>query len=658
MGATKFFILIYSITNMWKIIGIDLGTTNSAVAYMVGGKSDIIVNDEWNRTTPSIVYIKWDELLVGELAKRKAVLEPKNVVYEVKRFIWRKFSEVKDEIKTVPYEVKEAKDGGCLIVIDSKEYKPEQISAFILQKIKKDAEKFLGEEVTQAVITVPAYFNDSQRNATKVAWEIAGLKVERIINEPTAAALNYGEGKNKDEKVCVFDLGWWTMDVTIMEIWAEGTYQVLSTSGDTHLWGADRDARMINYIIDEFKNKENIDLSDNAMAMQRIKDEAEKAKKQLSSTERVDITIPFITTGEDGNPRNLDVTISRAKFEEITKDLFERCKKPIQEALKDSKLSKEEVSDIILVGWSTRMPQVKKIVSDIFGKEPKASVNPDEAVALGAAIQGGIIQGDVSDILLMDVTPLSLAVEVEGWLAHVMIERNTTIPAKKSNVYTTAADNQSAVTVNVVQWERQFAKDNKSLGTFNLEWIPSMRRGEPKIEVTFDIDANGILNVSAKEQSTGKEQKVTIQGATGISDEEITKAKEEADKFAEEDKKKRELVEAKNRLEQVVYQMENMKNDNKDKIPEDEMKKIDELLKEANELKAKEDVTKEEIDTELEKYNKEFQELMGKYAAENNTESPNPDDIINEDGKKSDSPEAEVVDADEEKKNDKEKDKK
>ena len=648
MGATSFFILIYNIRIMWKIIGIDLGTTNSAVAYMVWGKSDIIVNDEGNRTTPSIVYIKWDELLVGDLAKRKAILEPKNVVYEVKRFIWRKFSEVKDEIKTVPYEVKEGKDKWCLIVIDGKEYKPEQISAFILQKIKKDAEKFLGEEVTQAVITVPAYFNDSQRNATKVAWEIAGLKVERIINEPTAAALNYGEGKNKDEKVCVFDLGWWTFDVTIMEIWAEGTYQVLSTSGDTHLWGADRDARIINHIIEEFKNKENIDLSDNAMAMQRIKDEAEKAKKQLSSTERVDITIPFITTGEDGNPRNLDVTISRAKFEEITKDLFERCKKPIQEALKDSKLSKDEVNDIILVGWSSRMPQVKKIVSDIFGKEPKASVNPDEAVALGAAIQGGIIQWDVSDILLMDVTPLSLAVEVEGWLAHVMIERNTTIPAKKSNVYTTAADNQSAVTVHVVQWERQFAKDNKSLGTFNLEWIPSMRRGEPKIEVTFDIDANGILNVSAKEQSTGKEQKVTIQGATGISDEEITKAKEEADKFAEEDKKKRELVEAKNRLEQVVYQMENMKNDNKDKIPEDEMKKIDELLKEANELKAKEDVTKEEIDKELEKYNKEFQELMGKYAAENNTETPNPNDIIDEaeKKKKDDSPEAEVVDAD------------
>jgi len=631
---------------MWKIIGIDLGTTNSAVAYLMGGKSEIIANTEGKRTTPSIVYIKGDELLVGDLAKRKAILEPKNVVYEVKRFIGRKFSEVKEEIKTVPFEVKEGKDGGCLLVIDSKEYKPEQISAFILQKIKQDAEKFLGEPVTQAVITVPAYFNDSQRNATKVAGEIAGLKVERIINEPTAAALNYGEGKNKDEKICVFDLGWGTFDVTIMEIGAEGSYQVLSTSGDTHLGGADWDARIINFIIDEFKAKEGIDLKGNAMAMQRIKDEAENAKKQLSSTERVDITIPFITTGEDGTPRNLDVALTKAKFEEITKDLFERTKKPVLDAMKDSKISKSDISDIILVGGSTRMPQVKKIVQDIFGKEPKATVNPDEAVAAGAAIQGGIIQGDVTDILLMDVTPLSLAVEVEGGLAHVMIERNTTIPAKKSNIYTTAGDNQSAVTVHVVQGERQFAKDNKSLGMFNLEGIPNMRRGEPKIEVTFDIDANGILSVSAKEQSTGKEQKVTIQWATGISDEEIAKAKEEAEKFAEEDQKKRELVESKNRLEQVIYQMENMKNDNKDKIPEDEMTKIDELLKEANELKAKEDISKEELDTEIEKFSKEFETLMGKYAAANNSANPNSADVIEDESNKDDAPEAEVIDAD------------
>ena len=632
---------------MGKIIGIDLGTTNSAVAYMLGGKSQIIVNAEGQRTTPSIVYIKGDELLVWDLAKRKAVLEPKNVVYEVKRFVWRKYSEVKEEIKTVPYEVKEGSDGGCLIVIDKKEYKPEQISAFILQKLKQDAEKALGEPVTQAVITVPAYFNDSQRNATKVAGEIAGLKVERIINEPTAAALNYGEGKNKDEKICVFDLWGGTFDVTIMEIGAEGTYQVLSTSGDTHLGGADWDKRIIDYVIEEFNKKEGIDLKGNAMAMQRIKDEAENAKKQLSQTERVDITIPFITTSSDGTPKNLDVALTKAKLEELTKDLFARTKQPVLDALKDSKLGKSEVNDVILVGGSTRMPQVKKIVQDIFGKEPKATVNPDEAVAAGAAIQGGIIQGDVTDILLMDVTPLSLAVEVEGGLAHVMIERNTTIPAKKSNTYTTASDNQNAVTVHVVQGERQFAKDNKSLGMFNLEWIPNMRRGEPKIEVTFDIDANGILHVSAKEQSTGKEQKVTIQGATGLSDEEIAKAKAEAENFAEEDKKKRELVEAVNRLEQVVYQLENMKKDNDAKIPEDEKAKIDALIAEAKALKDKEGVTKEEIDTEIERFTKEFQDLMGKYAAENNSANPNSSDVIEDETKKDDSaPEAEVIDAD------------
>lgn len=631
---------------MAKIIGIDLGTTNSAVAYMLGGKSEIIANAEGKRTTPSIVYIKGDELLVGDLAKRKAILEPKNVVYEVKRFVGRKFSEVKEEIKTVPYEVKEWSDGGCLIVIDGKEYKPEQISAFILQKIKQDAEKFLGETVTQAVITVPAYFNDSQRNATKVAGEIAGLKVERIINEPTAAALNYGEGRNKDEKICVFDLWGGTFDVTIMEIGSEGTYQVLSTSGDTHLWGADWDKRIIDFIIDEFNKKEGIDLKGNAMAMQRIKDEAENAKKQLSQTERVDITIPFITTGTDGLPRNLDVVLTKAKFEEITKDLFARTKQPVLDALKDSKLDKNAINDIILVWGSTRMPQVVKIVNDIFGREPKATVNPDEAVAAGAAIQWGIIQWDVTDILLMDVTPLSLAVEVEGGLAHVMIERNTTIPAKKSNTYTTASDNQNAVTVHVVQGERQFAKDNKSLGMFNLEWIPSMRRGEPKIEVTFDIDANGILHVSAKEQSTGKEQKVTIQGATGLSDEEIANAKEEAEKFAEEDKKKRELVEAVNRLEQVVYQLENMKKDNEAKIPEDEKAKIDALIAEAKALKDKEGITKEEIDKEIERFTKEFQDLMGKYAAENNSANPNPSDVIEDDKKDDNGGEAEVIDAD------------
>lgn len=626
---------------MGKVIGIDLGTTNSCVAYMLGDKSDVIANTEGMRTTPSIVYIKGNELLVGDMAKRKAILEPKNVVYEVKRFIGRKYSEIKDDLKNIPYDVKEWSDGWILLLIDGKEYKPEQISAFILKKLKADAEKFLGQPISQAVITVPAYFNDSQRNATKAAWEIAGLKVERIINEPTAASLAYGEGKNKDEKIVVFDLWWGTFDVTILEIGAEGTFQVLSTSWDTKLWGTDWDQKLIDYIVEEFKKKEGIDLKVNSMAMQRIKDEAEKAKKQLSISEREDISIPFIATGTDGLPRNLEVSITRAQFEKLTEDLFRRCKEPVLQALKDSKLSKNEINEIILVGWSTRMPKIKEIVKEIFGKEPKTTVNPDESVAQGAAIQGGIIQGDVKDILLLDVTPLSLAVEVEGWLAHVMIPRNTTIPAKKSNIYTTAADNQSAVTVHVTQGERQFAKDNKSLWMFNLEGIPPLRRGQPQIEVTFDIDANGILNVTAEEKSTGKKQEVKIQGSTNISDEEVTKAKAEADQFAEDDRKKRELVETKNKLESLIYQIENTLWEQKDKIPDAEKEWINKLIADAKGIKDKEGVTKEELEDEIKKIEKEFQDLYQKYQAAPTGANPNPDDIVWDKG----AVEGEVVEA-------------
>ncbi len=629
---------------MSKIIGIDLGTTNSAVAYMLGDRSEIIANSEWLRTTPSIVYIKGDEMLVGEAAKRKRVLEPENVVYEVKRFIGMSYDEVKKECERMPYKTKKGKDGWVLIVVDGKEYKPEQISAFILKKLKEDAEKFLGTTITAAVITVPAYFNDAQRNATKAAGEIAGLKVERIINEPTAAALNYGEGKNKDEKICVFDLGWGTFDVTMMEIGSEGTYQVLSTSGDTHLGGAVWDERIIDFILKEFKAKEGIDLSDNAMAMQRIKDEAESAKKQLSLTERVDITIPFITMSVDGKPRNLDVTLTKAKFEEICKDLFDKCKKPVLDALKDSKLSKDEVNDIILVGWSTRMPQVVKIVNDIFGKEPKAAVNPDEAVALGAAIQWGIIQGDVKDILLLDVTPLSLATEVEWGLAHVMIARNTTVPAKKTNTFTNAVDNQPSATVHVTQGERQFSKDNKSLGMFNID-LPAKRRGEAQIEVTFDIDANGILHVSAKELSTGKEQKVTIQGATGISDEEIASAKADAERFAEEDRKKRESVEARNRLESTIYQMERMLDENKDKIPEAEQDTIKTLIADAKTVKENESADKDEIEAMIKKIETELQTMMGKFQATDSTSHASPADMVEDESDKGSSVDGEVVDA-------------
>lgn len=639
---SEFILLIYVI--MAKVIGIDLGTTNSCVSCLIGDKSEVIANAEGNRTTPSIVYIKGDELLVGDLAKRKAILEPKNVVYEVKRWIGRKYSEVKDELKKMPYETKEAKDGGILIVVDSKEYKPEQISAFILKKLKEDAEKYLGETITQAVITVPAYFNDSQRNATKAAGEIAGLKVERIINEPTAASLAYGEGKNKDEQIVVFDLGGGTFDVTVLEISGEGTFQVLSTSGDTELGGANWDQRIMDFLVDEFKSKEGIDLHGNAMAMQRIKDEAEKAKKQLSTMDRVDISIPFITQGEDGTPKNLDVVLTKAKFESLCSDLFKRCKEPLQKAIQDSGLKNSEIEEVILVGGSTRMPQVPAIVKEVVGKEPKATVNPDESVAQGAAIQAGIIQGDVKDILLLDVTPLSLAVEVEGGIAHAMIPRNTTIPAKKSNIYTTASDNQTAVTVHVTQGERQFARDNKSLGMFNLEGIPPMRRGQPQIEVTFDIDANGILNVTAQEKSTGKQQSVQIQGSTNISDEEIAQAKADAEKFAEEDKKRKEVVEAKNGLEALVYAIEGLGQEHKEKISEEDKEIINKLVADGKAMKDKEDATVEEIKNEADRLQKESEPLFKKYAQTAQAEQP----AENADGEKKegDSPvEGEVIDA-------------
>ncbi len=608
---------------MAKVIWIDLWTTNSCVSYMLGDKSEVIANAEWNRTTPSVVYIKGDELLVWDLAKRKAVLEPKNVIYEVKRWIGRKYSEVRDELAKMPYETKEGSDGGVIIVVDGKEYKPEQISAFVLTKLKEDAEKFLWEKVTQAVITVPAYFNDSQRNATKAAWEIAGLKVERIINEPTAASLAYGEWKSKDEKIMVFDLWWWTFDVTVLEISSEWTFQVLSTSGDTALGWANWDQKIMDYLLEEFKNKEWIDLHWNAWAMQRVKDEAEKAKMQLSNVDRVDVTIPFIAQWPDGTPKNLEVVLTRAKFESLCSELFKKCEGPVSVAMKDSWLSSSDINEVILVWWSTRMPQIPGIVQKALWKAPKATVNPDEAVSQWAAIQWWIIQWDVTDILLLDVTPLSLAVEVEGGLAHVMIPKNTTIPAKKSNIYTTAADNQTAVTVHVTQWERQFARDNKSLGMFNLEWIPPMRRWMPQIEVTFDIDANGILNVTAQEKSTWKQQSVTIAGSTNISDEEIEKAKAEAEKFAEEDRKRKEVIEAKNWLESMVYAIEWLGQEFKEKISDEDKETINKLVADGKAMKDREDVTAQEVKDETDRLQRESQPLFQKYAqtAQQNTDA-------------------------------------
>jgi len=607
---------------MAKLIGIDLGTTNSCVAYMLGDKFEIIPNGDGERTTPSTVYIKGDEMLVGNLAKKKAILEPKNVIYETKRFIGMQYDEVKKETERVPYKTKKWKDGGVLVEVDGKDYKPEQIAAFVLKKLKEDAEKYLGTSVNSAVITVPAYFNDAQRNATKAAGEIAGLKVERIINEPTAASLCYGDKEKKDEKILVFDLGGGTFDVTVLEIGSEWTFQVLSTSGDVHLWGADFDEKIINELIEDFKKKEKLDIRVNAMAMQRIKEEAENAKKQLSQREKVDIQIPFLMTDATGTPKNLEYSLTRAHLEKLCDDLIHRCKEPVNQAIQDAKISKSDINQVILVGGSTRMTFVPRIIKEILGMDAKATVNPDEAVAAGAAIQAGIIQWDVKDILLLDVTPLSLGVEVEWGLANVMIARNTTIPAKKSQTYTNAMDNQPSATVHVTQWERKFARDNKSLGQFNIE-LPPKRRWEAQIEVTFDIDANGIMHVSAKELSTGKEQKITVTGATGISDEEIQKARAEADKFAEEDKKKSELVESKNRLEQIAYQLEKTRDENKDKLSDDDKKKIEEIIEEARNMKSKDDVTKEEVEEFTKKIETELQSIAGK-VQQNPSGEPTP----------------------------------
>ena len=590
---------------MAKIIGIDLWTTNSCVAYMLWDKSEVIANSEGLRTTPSIVYIKGDELLVWELAKRKAVLSPKNVIFEVKRWIWRKYSEVKDELKKMPYDTKEWSDWGVLIVVDWKEYKPEQISAFILQKLKKDAETYLWETINQAVITVPAYFNDSQRQATKVAWEIAWLKVERIVNEPTAAALAYGEQGKKDSNILVFDLWGGTEDNTVMEVGEEWLFQVLSTSWDTQLWGADWDNAIVETLLKHISDDVHLDLSKDSMALQRIKEAAENAKKELSTMQSVTISIPFLASS-NWIPYNLEYTLTRSKFEEITNHLFERCRKPLLQAIKDSWLTADKIDEIILVGGSTRMTKVKDMVKEIVGKEPKAVVNPDEAVAQGAAIQAGIVKWDVKDILLLDVTPLSLWVEIEWGIVHVLIPRNTTIPAKKSNIYTTWMDNQTAVTVHVVQGERQFARDNKSLWMFNLEWIPPMRRGQPQIEVTFDIDANGILEVSAKETSTWKTQKVTIQGSTNLSDEEIAKAKADAEKFADEDKKKKEIVEQRNKVESMMYQTEQLSKDYWDKLDGEIKTKIETTLTNTKEKLKNDNLSLDE----LKALEKEIQDLQ------------------------------------------------
>jgi len=566
---------------MAKIIGIDLGTTNSAMAAMQSGKPEIIANSEGNRTTPSVVAInKNGERLVGQVANRQRVTNPTNTIFGIKRLIGRKFEdkEVQRDIELMPYKIVKA-GTGVKVEMAGKEYSPEEVSGMILSKLKADAETFLGEPVTEAVITVPAYFDDSQRQATKDAGKIAGLEVKRIINEPTAAALAYGLDKGKEEKIAVFDLGGGTFDVSIMQL-GEGVFEVLSTNGDTHLGGEDFDMRIVNHFVEQFKKESGIDVKEDKSAMQRLKEEAEKAKKELSTTEVADINLPFLTADAEG-PKHFEYKLTRAKLIELVQELIDKVEEPCQKALKDAKLTNGDINEVILVGGMTRMPAVVEKVKQIFGKDPLQGVNPDEVVAVGAAIQAGVLQGDVKDVLLLDVTPLSLGIETLGGVSTALIERNTTIPTSKNETFSTAADNQNSVEIHVLQGERGMAGDNKSLGRFVLDGIPPAPRGVPQIEVTFNIDANGILNVTAKDKGTGKEQSITIQNSGNLSKDDVEKAAKEAEVHAEEDKKKREAIEVKNQLDSAVYQAEKMKTDYKDKLAEEDIKKINEAIAEA-----------------------------------------------------------------------------
>ena len=624
---------------MGKIIGIDLGTTNSAFAYMVAGKPEVIANAEGNRTTPSVVAInKSGERLVGQVAQRQRVTNAKNTIYGVKRLIGRKFSdkEVQKDHDIMPYEIVK-KDGGVAVKMGDKEYSPEEVSAMILSKIKADAEAFLGEKVTEAVITVPAYFDDSQRQATKDAGKIAGLEVKRIINEPTAAALAYGLDSKKDEKIAVFDLGGGTFDVSILDL-GDGVFEVRSTNGDTHLGGEDFDNRIVNHFLDVFKNQEGIDLKSDKAAMQRLKDEAEKAKKELSSTTEYEINLPFLTADADG-PKHFEYKLTRSKLEELVADLIDRLAEPVEKALKDADVKASDIDEIVLVGGMTRMPAVVEKVKAIFGKEPLKGVNPDEVVAVGAAIQGGVLAGDVKDVLLLDVTPLSLGIETMGGVTTKLIDRNSTIPTSKSETFSTAADNQPQVEIHVLQGEREMAADNKSLGRFTLDGIAPAPRGVPQIEVTFDLDANGILNVTAKDKGTGKEQKITISDSGNMSKEDIEKAAKEAEAHADEDKKKREAVDARNTLENAIYQAEKMPNEYKDKISDEDKKVIADAVEEAKKHKDSND--KEELEAAGKELLEKIQTIGAKlYEAASKEESTDE----KSDDKKDEPVEGEVVD--------------
>jgi molecular chaperone DnaK len=563
---------------MSHILGIDLGTTNSCMAVMEGGEPVVIPNAEGARTTPSVVaFTKTGERLVGQAAKRQAITNPKNTVFSAKRLIGRKFTEVREEAKNFPFKVVEGKNSDAYIEVQSEgkteQFAPQQISAMVLAKMRADAEAYLGEKITQAVITVPAYFNDAQRQATKDAGRIAGLEVLRIINEPTAASLAYGLDKKKDEKISVFDLGGGTFDVSILEI-GDGVFEVKATNGDTHLGGDNWDDAIIGWLVDNFKKENGIDLHRDPMALQRLKEESEKAKIALSSAQSVDINLPFITADASG-PKHLNVTLTRAKMEQICDSLFERCLQPFKNCLRDAGMTASDISELVLVGGMTRMPKVVDIAKGLGGKQPHQGVNPDEVVAVGAAIQAGVLKGEVRDVLLLDVTPLTLAIETFGGVATPMIPRNTTIPTKKSQVFSTASDNQPSVEVVVTQGERPMSRDNKVLGTFRLDGIPPAPRGAPQIEVTFDIDANGILHVTAKDQGTGREQKITIQGSSGLSKDEVDKMTKEAESHADEDKNRREQIEARNQLDSVIYQLEKTVKDTGDKLPADVKAKLE-----------------------------------------------------------------------------------
>jgi molecular chaperone DnaK len=599
---------------MGKIIGIDLGTTNSAMAVMQSGKPEIIANSEGARTTPSVVAVnKNGERLVGQVARRQQVTNSKNTIYEVKRLIGRNFNdkEVQRDLKLMGYEI--VKSGnGVKVKMGDKEYSPEEVSAMVLGKLKADAEAFLGDTVTEAVITVPAYFDDSQRHATKDAGKIAGLEVKRIINEPTAAALAYGldkEGK-KDEKIAVYDLGGGTFDVSILEL-GDGVFEVKSTNGDTHLGGADFDRVIINYLADEFKKEHGIDISDDKAAMQRLRDEAEKAKIELSTAQEVEINLPFLTADADG-PKHFEHKLTRSKLENLVQDLIAKTADPCEKALKDAKLKASDIDAVVLVGGMTRMPAVQEKVKKIFGKDPMKGVNPDEVVAIGAAIQGGVLQGDVKDVLLLDVTPLSLGIETMGGVMTKLIERNTTIPTSKSEVFSTASDNQPQVEIHVGQGERDMIEGNKSLGRFVLDGIPPAPRGVPQIEVTFNIDANGILNVTAKDKGTGKEQNITISGSGSLDKAEVEKMAKEAEAHAEEDKQKKEAVEARNLLDSAVYQAEKLKKDNGDKLSDEDKKTLDEAVEVAKKVVADEKADKDKLETAAKELNDKLMPIGAK----------------------------------------------